>query len=79
MRRNAAAALALERAERPLRGARYKVPRFVRQDMELGGVRLRRGDQRTSDAIVRMVSAVVPRWNAFLRASSVLPSDGVPA
>ncbi|MDP1829044.1 MAG: glycerol-3-phosphate 1-O-acyltransferase [Archangium sp.] len=27
------AALALERAERPLRGARYKVPRFVRQEI----------------------------------------------
>ena len=64
------AALALERSERQLRGARYKVPRFVREeilqrpDFRAGLVVLSRADGRSVDVLAREAGKILREMSA---------------
>jgi glycerol-3-phosphate O-acyltransferase len=60
------AALALERAERRLRGARYKVPRFVHEDI-LARPALRGGVARFARALGRSEQSVFREASRYLR------------
>jgi glycerol-3-phosphate O-acyltransferase len=60
------AALALERAERRLRGARYKVPRFVYEDI-LSRPAFRGGLSRLAAEVGRPEDAVVRQAGGYLR------------
>ncbi|MFQ5948242.1 MAG: glycerol-3-phosphate 1-O-acyltransferase [Acidimicrobiia bacterium] len=60
------AALSLERAERHLRGDRYKVPRFVHQDI-LGGPPFRAGIARLAAETGRSVEWMARRSSRYLK------------